>query len=172
VGRVRGAVQRRVLQAFGRLPRGVRRRVAMTVAPSWMVGALAVLERDGRVLLVRPVYRRVWALPGGVVSRGETPGEAVVREVREETGLEVRVVGPGACVVDAGPRRVDFAFRVEQTAAGEPKADPSEIAEVGWFAWDDLPEMGFEAHSALEALAHPELCPWSIRAGESTAWMA
>jgi len=56
------------------------------------VGVGAVVIRDGRVLLIRrgkePLRGR-WLVPGGTVELGETLEEAVVREVREETGLEV-----------------------------------------------------------------------------------
>jgi len=57
------------------------------------VGAI-VIERQ-RVLLVRranPPLQGQWSIPGGVVETGETTREAVVREVQEETGLEVKPV--------------------------------------------------------------------------------
>lgn len=49
-----------------------------------------VMDEQGHVLLIRENYgKRRYGLPGGRVDAGETPEEAVVREVREETGLEV-----------------------------------------------------------------------------------
>jgi 8-oxo-dGTP diphosphatase len=56
------------------------------------VGVGGVVVRDGRVLLARrgkePLYGR-WVVPGGTVELGETLEQALVREMREETGLEV-----------------------------------------------------------------------------------
>ncbi len=51
-------------------------------------GALFV-DALGRVLLVEPMYKDYWEVPGGVVEAGESPGTAVVREVHEELGLRV-----------------------------------------------------------------------------------
>jgi 8-oxo-dGTP diphosphatase len=56
----------------------------------------AAIFRDGRVLIVRraePPARGLYTLPGGVVELGETLVEAVTREVREETGLEIEPHG-------------------------------------------------------------------------------
>jgi 8-oxo-dGTP diphosphatase len=56
------------------------------------VAASAAIFRDGHVLVVRrahPPAAGLYTLPGGVVEIGETLTEAVVREVREETGLEI-----------------------------------------------------------------------------------
>jgi len=50
-------------------------------------GACALIERDGKVLLVRHSYVAGWLLPGGGVRRGEPAEQAVVRELREEIGL-------------------------------------------------------------------------------------
>ena len=48
-------------------------------------------DEASRVLLCELVYKREWDLPGGVVDRGESPAECVVREVREELALDVTV---------------------------------------------------------------------------------
>jgi 8-oxo-dGTP diphosphatase len=61
------------------------------------VGAV-VHDGAGRLLLIRrghEPHRGSWSLPGGRIEAGESPEQAVVREVREETGLEVR---PGPVV--------------------------------------------------------------------------
>ncbi|MCD6290600.1 MAG: NUDIX domain-containing protein [Anaerolineae bacterium] len=50
-----------------------------------------VVIQDGQVLLVKRTTPRVWELPGGGIEEGETPAEAVVREIAEETGLQVRI---------------------------------------------------------------------------------
>ena len=68
---------------------GLRARVGSTrlLLPS-VTGI--VYDPDGRILLVRQRDDEIWSTPGGVIEPDETPAAAVVREVREETGLLVR----------------------------------------------------------------------------------
>lgn len=60
-----------------------------------VVGVGGVVIRDGRALLVRrgsEPLKGQWSIPGGTLELGETIAQGVVRELREETGLDVRVV--------------------------------------------------------------------------------
>jgi 8-oxo-dGTP pyrophosphatase MutT (NUDIX family) len=107
-----GPVHRLALRTFRALPRPLRLLAIRWIAPSHTVGALCFLERDGRVLLLQQHHRDGWTLPGGLLNRGEDAGLAVVREVREETGLEVEVGLPFAALVAPRSRRVDILFHV------------------------------------------------------------
>lgn len=112
--------------------------------------AAVVFDSAGRVLLGRRLDNGLWGLPSGHVETGETIEEAVVREVREETDLTVKVtklVGvysdpesqaftyPGGEVVQF----VTSCFRCE-VVGGSPRADGEETSEVAFFAAEDLPE--------------------------------
>lgn len=62
-----------------------------------VVVAAAVIIREGRVLLTRRTEGQhlagLWEFPGGKLERGESPEEALVRECREECGIEIAVAG-------------------------------------------------------------------------------
>lgn len=126
-------------------------------APSFTVGAACVIERpDGAILLVRLTYRRGWGLPGGLVGRREDIADCARREVGEEVGVDVDLVGPPAVVVDSRPQRVDVVFPARLAPGVEPSAarpTSPEITEVRWFSAEDLPALQHEAVSALVALA-------------------
>lgn len=57
--------------------------------PRVAAGAL-FLDDAGRVLLVHPIYKDRWDIPGGYVEQGEAPAAACAREIREELGLHRR----------------------------------------------------------------------------------
>lgn len=54
---------------------------------------VVTLNADGRVLLVQAAEDNMWTIPGGMVEPGELPSEAAVREMKEETGLDVELSG-------------------------------------------------------------------------------
>lgn len=78
----------------GGRPRPVCPACGWAFFPDPKVAVAALIEQQGRVLLVRRVHppeRGRWTLPAGFVDAGEDPAQAVVRECREETGLRVQV---------------------------------------------------------------------------------
>lgn len=101
------------------------------------VGAI-VFDEHGRLLLIRRAHapaEGLWSIPGGRVEPGEDAIEATVREVREETGLEVRVMREVGTVVrelPQGDRYVIRDFLAECVAAAAPRAgdDASDAAFV------------------------------------------
>lgn len=149
-------LQTALLLFFRRLPPFLRRRIVRVLTPSFTVGAICLIERaDGKVLLVQQVYRNAWGVPGGLSKRGEDIATCAKREVLEETGIAIDLIGEPAVVVDAVPRRVDVVYRARPApgvdlSVAEPQSP--EIRDLRWFALDELPELQHEAVSALAAL--------------------
>ena len=143
-----------LLKIFKRLPRKARLAIVHTIAPSFTVGSICVIERaDDHVLLVRHSYRERWGFPGGLLARGESPPDAARREAREECVVDIEIVGEPAVVVDPDARRVDVIFRCRMEDGQEPRPVPPEVTDVGWFPTSALPELQHEAAEALVALA-------------------
>lgn len=158
-----GSLHRLALQVYRRLPVGFRRRIVRAVSPSFTVGAMCFIERDdGHLLLVRHSYRDRWGVPGGLLQKGEDAADGVKREVQEEVGLHVELLGEPAVVVDAAPQRVDVVFRATLVVGADPDAvdvGSAEIVEARWFAPHELPELQFETAGALVALARAATSP-------------
>lgn len=118
----------------------------------------AAVMRQDRILLVKHVNHRTgqvyWWLPGGGIEDGETPEEAVVREVREETQLEV-VVKELILTTTDGSRRYDYhTYHTFLCDAASDAASPGSegesaavhsIVDVAWYPlWDEAAwEPGF-----------------------------
>lgn len=102
--------------------------------------------RDGKILLVQEASDGCWCMPGGWADVGDTPTEAVVREVREESGFDVRIVkviGVFDANRDGRPIECYHAFKIVflcQISGGQ--ATPShETPEVDFFPLDDPPPL-------------------------------
>lgn len=169
---MRWLAHRAALSMYRRLPVWGRRAAVRVLSPTFTAGAIALIEReDGAVLLIRQSYRRAWGLPGGLLKKLEAPADAVVREVREELGVDVVVHGRGTLVMDLVPRRLDFVFRARLVGAGseDPTPTSAEIEEARWFGGDELPELQFETRCALQALDASDRLPMVIGPAGSVA---
>lgn len=65
----------------------------MKLEPEKHFTASALIINDGKVLLLHHKKLGVWLYPGGHVEKNETPEQAVTREVKEETGLDIEIMG-------------------------------------------------------------------------------
>ena len=120
-----------------------------------MPAALAAVWHDHHLLLVYDRHRRQWELPGGRIEAGESPLEAAVRELHEETGLHL----PGLTLAGYARFRLVSPLRDEYAAlyTGESPTRPSgftptdEIAAIRW--WDPTAPRPPDAQPLDTALA-------------------
>jgi ADP-ribose pyrophosphatase YjhB (NUDIX family) len=103
------------------------------------VVALVFIEREGGILLVKQDYgSQYWSLPGGKMEPGESIDQAAIREVKEETGLDIRLKRVVGLYSKPGENGLAICFEAEQVG-GVLTAD-HEIVECGYFAPNSLPE--------------------------------
>ena len=110
-----------------------------------------------RVLLQKRGDSGKWGFPGGAIELGETPEEAAIREVKEETGLDIQVESLIGIYTDSDIRypngdeahSICIAYRLE-AVSGQLACDGMETAELKYFAMDELPEMFCKQHEELK----------------------
>ena len=113
------------------------------VTPKVTVGAV-VGNDDGEILLVQRAESGLWLYPTGWADVGYSPAEVVVKEVREETGIDCEVLRPIA-ILDGlrlgftGIPLYSLVFHCRMTG-GSLTPHPMECRDVGFFAEGELPE--------------------------------
>jgi 8-oxo-dGTP diphosphatase len=140
----------------------------MSITPSTpRVGVGVIITKDQQVLLLR--RRNVhgagaWSTPGGHLDFGESPEACAVREVKEETGLDIDAVAFRAITNDvfiAEGRHYITIWMEGRYTGGEPiLAAPYEASEIGWFPWDALPQPLFlPLKHLLDGQRYPPIHP-------------
>jgi len=96
----------------------------------------------GELLLIRNGYGASdqFVLPGGGVSRRESPAAAAAREIREELGLEVRDVDPVWTYESGAEGKRDTIHLFKAISDGQPVEDQVEVVEARFFSLDALPD--------------------------------
>lgn len=110
--------------------------------------SVAIVVRNGKILMERVFYfgREFYTVPGGGMEEGETPEQAALRELKEECGLDGRIVRPLA--VQYNERNTEYSFEVAIPEEQEPITgyDPEEtgdnppLKEVLWMSLDEISE--------------------------------
>jgi len=116
-----------------------------------------VVINDNKVLLIKrdsEPYKNSWALPGGFINTDEDAVSAAKREVKEETGLDVEILG--LIGVYSDPKR-DERHTISIAYLGFPlnsnsklKPQKNETKEVKWFEIEDIPSLAFDHKQILE----------------------
>jgi len=113
-----------------------------------------VIVRDGKILFQRRSDNGKWGLVGGILEMNETYREGALREMTEETGLEVQLDGflgiyhNHNMIWPNGDRaHVISAYYIASIVSGEPRTD-EESLELCFFGEDELPELFAEDHRA------------------------
>ncbi|MEU7757704.1 NUDIX hydrolase [Micromonospora aurantiaca (nom. illeg.)] len=139
---------------------------ANSVVPSVVA---AVRNQHGELLMIHRTDNNLWALPGGGHDIGESISDTVVREVREETGIEVEVTGlvgiytnpRHVMAYDDGEVRQQFSICFTARPVGGELTTSSESRQVCWVdpvqldQLDIHPSMRLRIDHALEERATP-----------------
>ena len=117
----------------------------------------AIIEKNGKVLLVKRSAKmympNLYCLPGGYLDQGETIEKGIIRETKEETGYDSKVIN--LFRINGNPKRdrgnVDFIFLVK--ALKKTGQHDHEVSEIKWFDLNKLPkneEVAFDHYENLE----------------------
>jgi 8-oxo-dGTP diphosphatase len=154
---MKGAILR--LWRYLPLPESAQVRVLGLLHRRFTVGVVAVLlDEDGKVVLFRHTYRRryPWGLPGGVLQPGESPAQALVREVAEEAGLPIQV--ERLVEVRSHPRLpvldVVYLARVTQPLS-QARPDQGEVDLVASFPLHALPPVHPDQEDLIRRVCRP-----------------
>ncbi|ENN96383.1 NUDIX hydrolase [Methanocaldococcus villosus KIN24-T80] len=129
------------------------KRYKLYTTPAIAVDGIVV--KDNKILLIKrknDPFKGYYALPGGFVECGETVENAIIREVREETGLEVEV--KRLFGVYSSPNRdprghvISIVFILE-IVGGKLKAG-DDAKDVKFFELNNLPKLAFDHNNILE----------------------
>lgn len=117
--------------------------------PRPSVAVDGIIVDMGKILMIKrknDPFKGKWALPGGFVEKGESLQDAVVREIKEETGLDVFVTGMAGVFSDPDrdPRGVISVVYLLDMVVGSKLKAGDDAAEAKFFDVNDLTDVAFD----------------------------
>ena len=121
--------------------------------PNYKNRSVAIVIRDGKILMERLCYKdanngkEFFSVPGGGIEEGETPEQTVLRELKEECGLDGTIVKPLAVIYSHGRKEYSFEVAVPDDQQAITGYDPEEagsenppLREVVWKSLNEISE--------------------------------
>ena len=110
--------------------------------------AAMIFDKQGRILLFKHTYRKFeWGIPAGGLEYHEQPGNAIVREFFEETGMEIKVERLLTAISAREDHNISMIYQCK-VMSGEFK-ESHEISVVKYFPVNKLPDMMLSAEKEL-----------------------
>ncbi|MCC6475433.1 NUDIX domain-containing protein [bacterium] len=119
----------------------------------------AVLFQEGRVLLVKRKFeprKGLWGLPAGFMEWGESPEQALIREVREETNavcVPRSLLGAESHLADPYGHVLVIGYRAELNSPHHEIKPGDDAEEVAWYELDKIPTLAFHSHQRFLSVA-------------------
>ena len=115
----------------------------------------AIILKDKKILLIKrsdytKTFPKTWACPGGRGEHGETPGQAVVRELKEEVNIDFKPIR----LFKKGKYEDRELFRFLGEWSGNIKIQEEEITEYNWFSYEEAInlKLGFDYKEVIQML--------------------
>jgi 8-oxo-dGTP diphosphatase len=143
-----------LLNIWREFPFGLRLFITGMVRPKFRVAVAAMIFDDkGYILLCEHTYRKFhpWGLPGGGLEYGENPEDGVRREVREETGLDVKV--EKLLYAESAPNNHHINLIYLCKIVGGMFQPSYEISQTRFFSVDELPKLLSSEQAVIERIA-------------------
>ncbi|MFZ5366243.1 MAG: NUDIX domain-containing protein [Patescibacteria group bacterium] len=103
--------------------------------------SVLVLNEKGEILLTQRYDLKTWGFPGGMIEKGEEPEKTAKREVKEETGIKIKIMRLTAIYLNDHPlwKNIIFFFKAKKES-GNLKRQEGETLKVSWVKKQDLPK--------------------------------